>query len=282
MYFQDLILKLQSFWIDKGCILLQPYDMEVGAGTSHPATSLRCLDPKPWNVVYVQPCRRPSDGRYAQNPNRMQHYYQMQVILKPFVSNIQELCLESFAQLGLTTDNNDFRFVEDDWENPTLGASGVGWEMWCNGMEVLQFTYMQQMGGIELSEIAAELTYGLERLAMYIQKVPSVWDIKWNDQGITYKDVFAASEIEYCKYNFEHASIKTLQVLFETYEAESSRLLKVGLVQPAFDFCLKAGHIFNLLEAAGSISVSARTVYISRIRTLSKGCCDSYIKQYRS
>ena len=282
MYFQDLILKLQSFWIDKGCILLQPYDMEVGAGTSHPATSLRCLDPKPWNVVYVQPCRRPSDGRYAQNPNRMQHYYQMQVILKPFVSNIQELCLESFAQLGLTTDNNDFRFVEDDWENPTLGASGVGWEMWCNGMEVLQFTYMQQMGGIELSEIAAELTYGLERLAMYIQKVPSVWDIKWNDQGITYKDVFAASEIEYCKYNFEHASIKTLQVLFETYEAESSRLLKVGLVQPAFDFCLKAGHIFNLLEAAGSISVSARTGYISRIRTLSKGCCDSYIKQYRS
>lgn len=278
MCFQDLILTLQKFWIDQGCILLQPYDTEVGAGTSHPATTLRCLDADPWNVVYVQPCKRPSDGRYAENPNRMQHYYQMQVILKPSPDNLQELCLKSFANLGLNSTNHDFRFVEDDWENPTLGASGLGWEVWCDGMEVLQFTYMQQIGGIELKSIPGELTYGLERLAMFIQKVESVWDLKWNDQGVTYRDVFKRSEIEYCKYNFEHADVDYLVLQFDLYEAQSKRLLEIGLVQPAFDHCLKAGHTFNLLEARGAISVSARATYIARIRSLSKGCCEQWIK----
>lgn len=273
MYFQDLILTLQKFWIDKGCILLQPYDMEVGAGTSHPATTLRCVENKPWNVVYTQPCRRPTDGRYAENPNRMQHYYQMQVILKPSPDNIQELCLESFYKLGLSPDKHDFRFVEDDWENPTLGAWGLGWEVWCDGMEVLQFTYMQQIGGIELSLIPGELTYGLERLAMFLQGVKSVWDLKWNDKGVTYADVFKRSEIEYSKYNFEHANTDQLKVLFDMYEAESAKLLEVGIAQPALDQCLKAGHVFNVMEARGVISVTERTSYISRIRNLSSKCC---------
>jgi glycyl-tRNA synthetase alpha chain len=273
MYFQDLILTLQKFWIDKGCILLQPYDMEVGAGTSSPFTTLRCVENKPWNVVYAQPCRRPTDGRYAENPNRMQHYYQMQVILKPSPDDIQELCLESFAKLGLSKDNHDFRFVEDDWENPTLGAWGLGWEVWCDGMEVLQFTYMQQIGGVELSLIPGELTYGLERLAMYLQGVNNVWDLKWNDKGVTYADVFKRSEIEYSKYNFEYANTDQLKKLFDMYEKESAALLEVNLAQPALDQCLKAGHVFNVMEARGVISVTERTLYISRIRNLSSKCC---------
>ncbi len=273
MYFQDLILTLQKFWIDKGCILLQPYDMEVGAGTSSPFTTLRCVENKPWNVVYAQPCRRPTDGRYAENPNRMQHYYQMQVILKPSPDDIQELCLESFEKLGLSKDNHDFRFVEDDWENPTLGAWGLGWEVWCDGMEVLQFTYMQQIGGVELSLIPGELTYGLERLAMYLQGVNNVWDLKWNDKGVTYADVFKRSEIEYSKYNFEYANTDQLKKLFDMYEKESAALLEVKLAQPALDQCLKAGHVFNVMEARGVISVTERTLYISRIRNLSSKCC---------
>ncbi len=274
MYFQDLIFTLQKFWTSKGCILLQPYDMEVGAGTSHPATTLCCLQPEPWNVVYVQPCRRPADARYAENPNRMQHYYQMQVILKPSPENIQELCLESFYALGLKPDKHDFRFVEDDWENPTLGAWGLGWEMWCDGMEVLQFTYMQQIGGIELKSIPGELTYGLERLAMYLQNVDNVWDLKWNDKGVTYADVFKRSEIEYSHYNFEAANTDILLQQFDLYEKECQNLLDKGLARPAFDQCLKAGHAFNLLEARGKISVTERTAYIGRVRNLTKRCCE--------
>ncbi len=279
MYFQDLIFTLQKFWTEKGCLLLQPYDIEVGAGTSHPATSLRALEEKPWNIVYVQPCRRPTDGRYAENPNRMQHYYQMQVLLKPSPDNIQELCLESFARLGLHPDKHDFRFVEDDWENPTLGASGLGWEVWCDGMEVLQFTYMQHIGGMEIKLIPGELTYGLERLAMFIQGVKSVWDLKWNDRGVTYADVFKRSEIEYCKYNFEHANTDSLKILFDIYEQESAQLADAGLAQPAFDQCLKAGHAFNLMEARGVISVTERTSYISRVRHMSRRCCELWVAQ---
>ena len=279
MYFQDLIFKLQKYWADQGCIMMQPYDMEVGAGTSHPSTLLRVLSKDPWNVVYVQPCKRPADGRYAQNPNRMQHYYQMQVILKPSPDNIQELCIESFKMLGLDPKINDFRFVEDDWENPTLGASGLGWELWCNGMEVLQFTYMQQVGGIECFQVPGELTYGLERLCMYLQGVENVWDLKWNDKGVTYGQVFKKSEIEYCKYNFELADTEALLKLFEIYEKESARLLELGgVVQPAYDQCLKAAHVFNLLEARGVISVTERASYIGRIRNLAKGSCEAYVK----
>jgi glycyl-tRNA synthetase alpha chain len=274
MYFQDLIFTLQQFWTEKGCILLQPYDIEVGAGTSHPATSLRTLEEKPWNIVYVQPCRRPTDGRYAENPNRMQHYYQLQVLLKPSPDNIQELCLESFAKLGLHSNIHDFRFVEDDWENPTLGASGLGWEVWCDGMEVLQFTYMQHIGGMEIKLVPGELTYGLERLAMFIQGVKSVWELKWNGKGVTYADVFKRSEIEYCKYNFEHANTESLKLLFDMYEKESDKLADIGLAQPAFDQCLKAGHVFNLMEARGVISVTERTSYIARIRHLSRRACE--------
>jgi len=274
MYFQDLIFNLQKFWTEKGCILLQPYDIEVGAGTSHPATTLRALEPKPWNIVYVQPCRRPTDGRYAENPNRMQHYYQMQVILKPSPDNIQELCLESFAALGLHPDKHDFRFVEDDWENPTLGASGLGWEVWCDGMEVLQFTYMQFIGGMAIKMIPGELTYGLERLAMFIQGVNSVWDLKWNDKGVTYADVFKRQEVEYCKYNFEYADTDSLRNLFDIYEKESLRSTEAEIDQPAFDQCLKASHVINVMEARGVISVTERASFIARIRNLSRRCCE--------
>lgn len=277
MYFQDLIFTLQKYWTDQGCIILQPYDMEVGAGTSHPATTLRCLDAKEWNVCYVQPSRRPADGRYAQNPNRMQHYYQFQVIMKPAPHNIQELCLGSFKQLGLDPQKHDFRFVEDDWENPTLGAWGLGWELWCNGMEVLQFTYMQQIGGIECKPAPAELTYGLERLAMYLQDVDNVWDLKWNAKGVTYKDVFYRSEVEYCKYNFEHANTDLLLNRFAEAEMESQNLLAAGLAQPAYDQCLKASHTFNLLDARGVISVTERASYIARIRNLSRKCCEIWV-----
>lgn len=273
MYFQDLILTLQRFWADKGCILLQPYDIEVGAGTSTPATTLRCMEEKPWNVVYVQPSRRPADGRYAANPNRNQHYYQLQVIMKPSPDNMQELCLESFEAVGLKSSIHDFRFVEDDWENPTLGAAGLGWEVWCDGMEILQFTYMQQMGGMELKMIPGELTYGLERFAMFLQGVDSIWDIKWNATGVTYKDVFQRFEIEQCKYNFEYSNPDVLKQLFELHAGESKRLIELSLVHPAFEHCLKAGHIFNLLDARGIISVTERASYISQVRHLSRACC---------
>ncbi len=274
MYFQDLITALQAFWQEQGCILLMPYDIEVGAGTSHPATALRCMKNEPWNVVYVQPSRRPSDGRYADNPNRMQHYYQLQVIMKPSPRNLQDLCLQSFYHIGLDPKVHDFRFVEDDWENPTLGASGLGWELWCDGMEVLQYTYMQQMGSIQLQLVPGELTYGLERLAMFLQDVQSVWDIKWNKNGVKYSDVFKTSEIQYCKYNFEFADINALSQLFEIHINESRSLLKMQLTQPAFDQCLKASHVFNLLEARGVISVTQRASYIAKIRDIVKECCE--------
>lgn len=273
MNFQDLILELQKFWIEQGCILLQPYDMEVGAGTSHPATLLRALNDPSWNVVYTQPCRRPTDGRYAQNPNRMQHYYQLQVILKPSPHEIQDLCLKSMYRIGLDPKKHDFRFVEDDWENPTLGAWGLGWEMWCDGMEILQFTFMQQIGGIECNPIPGELTYGLERLAMYLQNIDNVWDLKWNDKGVTYADVFKRSEIEYCKYNFEHADVENLQRTFEMAEKECKQLLEKGLVYPAYDQCLKAAHAFNLLEARGVISVTERASFIAKVRNITRKCC---------
>lgn len=273
MNFQDLILELQKFWMEQGCILLQPYDMEVGAGTSHPATLLRALSDPTWNVVYTQPCRRPTDGRYAQNPNRMQHYYQLQVILKPSPQEIQDLCLKSMYRIGLDPKKHDFRFVEDDWENPTLGAWGLGWEMWCDGMEILQFTFMQQIGGVECNPIPGELTYGLERLAMYLQNIDNVWDLKWNDRGVTYADVFKRSEIEYCKYNFEHADVESLQKTFEAAEKESQQLLEKGLIYPAYDQCLKAAHAFNLLEARGVISVTERASFIAKVRNITRKCC---------
>lgn len=277
MYFQDIILTLQKFWTEQGCILLQPYDMEVGAGTSHPATLLRALGKEHWNVAYVQPSRRPTDGRYAENPNRVQHYYQFQVVLKPSPENIQDLCLQSFKVLGLDPKKHDFRFVEDDWENPTLGAWGLGFEVWCDGMEVLQFTYMQQIGGIECNPIPGELTYGLERLAMYIQNVNSIWDIKWNDKGVTYADVFKRNEIEYSKYNFELADTDMLIRHFNDHEQECLKLLDKKLAQPAYDQCLKAGHIFNLLEARGVISVTERASYIAKIRNLARRCCEMWV-----
>ncbi len=277
MYFQDIIFNLQKFWADQGCMMLQPYDMEVGAGTSHPATTLRCLDANPWNIVYVQPSRRPTDGRYGENPNRTQHYYQLQVIMKPSPENIQELCLKSLEVVGIDMKKNDLRFVEDNWENPTLGAWGLGWEVWCNGMEVLQFTYMQQLGGIELKSIPAEVTYGLERLAMYIQNVDNFWDIKWN-KDFTYRDVFLRSEIEYSRYNFELADIDALYKLFKIHIGEAKRLLELNNLMPAYDQCLKSSHIFNLLEARGAFSVSERATYMGEIRNVVRKCCESWYK----
>ena len=279
MHFQDLIFELQKYWADKGCVILQPYDMEVGAGTSHPATTLRCLGSKPWNVAYAQPCRRPSDGRYGENPNRVQHYYQYQVILKPSPDNIQELCLESLYRIGIDPKKHDLRFVEDDWENPTLGAWGLGWEVWCDGMEVFQFTYMQQIGGIECKPIPGELTYGLERLAMFIQGVDSIFDITWNDRGVKYKDIFLANEADYSSYNFKYADTELLMRHFTDHEQECKNLLSHKLIQPAYDQCLKAGHIFNLLDARGVISVTERTSYISRIRNLVRECCRMWIEK---
>lgn len=273
MYFQDLILTLQAFWCKNSCALLQPYDMEVGAGTSSPSTLLRCLGDEPWNVCYVQPSRRPVDGRYGENPNRLQHYYQFQVILKPSPSNIQDLCLNSLYEIGINPDVNDLRFIEDDWENPTLGASGLGWELWCNGMEVLQFTYIQKVGGIACTTISGELTYGLERLAMYIQGVDSLWELKWNKEGLTYRDVFFKAEVEYSGYNFEHANIDMMLRHFRDHEAEALRLINIGLIRPAYDHCLKAAHLFNMLDARGAISVVERAGYIGKIRHIAKLCC---------
>ncbi|MGE5537299.1 MAG: glycine--tRNA ligase subunit alpha [Gemmatimonas sp.] len=275
--FQDLILRLQTFWARKGCVILQPYDMEVGAGTFHPATTLRALGPEPWKAAYVQPSRRPKDGRYGENPNRLQHYYQFQVILKPSPADSQELYLQSLKELGIDPRHHDIRFVEDDWESPTLGAWGLGWEVWCDGMEVTQFTYFQQVGGIECNPVAVELTYGLERLAMYVQGVENVYDLDFNGAGVKYGDVFKQSEIEYSAHNFEFADTAMLFRHFEDAEKECRALLDRKLPLPAYDQCIKASHRFNLLDARGVISVAERQAYIGRVRALAKACCEGWL-----
>jgi glycyl-tRNA synthetase alpha chain len=275
--FQDMILRLHAFWSERGCLILQPYDMEVGAGTFHPATTLRALGPKPWKAAYVQPSRRPSDGRYGENPNRLQHYYQYQVILKPTPADPQGLLVESYRALGIEPTLHDVRFVEDDWESPTLGAWGLGWEVWCDGMEVTQFTYFQQVGGIPCEVPSCELTYGLERLAMYIQGVENVYDLAFNDEGVRYGDVFLRAEREYSAHNFEHADVPMLFKHFEDAERECAALLRQGLALPAYDQCIKASHRFNLLDARGAISVTERAAYILRVRTLAQGCCEAWL-----
>jgi glycyl-tRNA synthetase alpha chain len=286
--FQGLILTLQAFWADRGCLILQPYDMEVGAGTSHPATTLRSLGPKPWRAAYVQPSRRPKDGRYGENPNRLQHYYQYQVILKPSPANLQDLYLDSLRAIGIDMGLHDVRFVEDDWENPTLGAWGLGWECWCDGMEVSQFTYFQQVAGVECAPVSGELTYGLERLAMYVQGVDNVYDLNFNGlegpDKVTYGDVFLQAEQEYSRYNFEYADTDALFQRFRDAEKECKALLASGaggnqhkLALPAYDQCLKAGHAFNLLDARGVIAVTERQSYILRIRDLAKACGEAWM-----
>tara|TARA_Y100000814_G_scaffold232315_1_gene176194 strand:- start:429 stop:1292 length:864 start_codon:yes stop_codon:yes gene_type:complete len=275
--FQSIIMKLQHFWSDQGCIILQPLDMEVGAGTFHPATVLRALGKNSWNAAYVQPCRRPTDGRYGLNPNRLQHYYQFQTVLKPSPDNIQQLYLDSLNHLGINSKNNDIRFVEDDWESPTLGAWGLGWEVWCNGMEVSQFTYFQQVGGIDCFPITGELTYGLERLAMYIQGVDNVYDLAWNSEGIKYGDVFLQNEKEQSIYNFEKSNPNILIKNFEELELLSTKLIEDNLVLPAYEQCIKASHIFNLIDASGVIGVNERADYIGRVRGMVKACADLYL-----
>jgi glycyl-tRNA synthetase alpha chain len=287
--FQDLILRLERFWADQGCVILQPYDMEVGAATFHPATTLRSLGPKPWRAAYVQPSRRPKDGRYGENPNRLQHYYQFQVILKPSPPDIQELYLESLCAIGIDPKNHDIRFVEDDWESPTLGAWGLGWEVWCDGMEVSQFTYFQQVGGFDCDPVSGELTYGLERLAMYVQGVDNVYDLNFNGgegkDRVTYGEVFMQAEQEYSRYNFESADTAKLFEHFRDAEAECKALLAKGesgerhlMVLPAYDQAIKASHIFNLLDARGVISVTERQAYILRVRDLTKACCAAWLR----
>lgn len=291
--FQDLILTLQHFWARQGCVILQPYDMEVGAGTFHPATTLRALGPKPWNAAYVQPSRRPKDGRYGENPNRLQHYYQFQVILKPSPPDIQDLYLQSLNEIGIDPANHDIRFVEDDWESPTLGAWGLGWEVWCDGMEVSQFTYFQQVGGFDCDPVAGELTYGLERLAMYCQGIDRVFDLNFNgredDKKVLYGDIFMQAEQEYSRHNFEYADTGLLLQRFRDAEKECKALLSVGepsadtasphkQVLPAYDQAIKASHIFNLLDARGVISVTERQSYILRVRELTKACCAAWLK----
>jgi glycyl-tRNA synthetase alpha chain len=278
MYFQDVILALHKFWASKGCLLVQPYDMEVGAGTFHPTTLLRALGPEPWQVAYVQPSRRPTDGRYGENPNRLQHYYQYQVILKPSPRDVQQIYLDSLKVLGIDPLEHDIRFVEDDWESPTLGASGLGWEVWLDGMEITQFTYFQQAGSIELAPISVELTYGLERITMYLQGVDNVYDLKWNAKT-AYGAVHHQQEVEQSTYNFEVADVPMLLSLFNHYEAESQRISVAGLVLPAYEYCLKCSHTFNLLDARGAISVTERTGYIGRIRNLARTCAEAYLRQ---
>ncbi|MDM8551353.1 glycine--tRNA ligase subunit alpha [Desulfobacterales bacterium HSG2] len=278
MYFQDVISALNDFWARKGCVLVQPYDMEVGAGTFHPTTLLKSLGPEPWNVAYVQPSRRPTDGRYGENPNRLQHYYQYQVILKPSPIDVQEQYLESLRVLGVDPFEHDIRFVEDDWESPTLGASGLGWEVWLDGMEITQFTYFQLCGSIELHRIPVELTCGLERITMYLQGVDNVYDLKWNE-NITYGDVHHQQEVEQSTYNFEKADVDGLLSLFNKYEAEAMRVVKEALVLPTYEYCLKCSHTFNLLDARGAISVTERTGYIARIRNLARAASKAYLAQ---
>ena len=268
---------LQQYWAAQGCVLLQPYDMMVGAGTFHPATLLRSLGPKPWRAAYVQPSRRPSDGRYGDNPNRLQHYYQFQVILKPSPKDIQDLYLDSLSALGIESMRHDIRFVEDDWENPTLGAWGLGWEVWCDGMEVSQFTYFQQVGGIDCELVSGELTYGLERLAMYVQGVENIFELDWNGAGTSYGDVFLEAERQYSRYNFERANVTVLLRHFDDAEAECLSLLAEGLPLPAYDQCIAASHLFNLLDSRGVISVTERQAYIARVRAIVKKCCETWL-----
>jgi len=269
--FQSTILNLQKYWGNYGCIILQPYDMEVGAGTFHPATTLRSLGTKPWRTAYVQPSRRPSDGRYGDNPNRLQHYYQFQVLIKPSPKDIKKLYLKSLLTIGINYKDHDIRLVEDDWESPTLGATGLGWEVWCDGMEITQFTYFQQMAGIECKPVSVELTYGLERICMFTQKKNNVFDLLWNDTGVKYKDIFYQAEKEFSAYNFDYANTEFLFKIFEIAEAECKSLLDKKLSLPAYDQCLKASHVFNLLDSRGVIGVAQRAGYISRIRDLAKG-----------
>ena len=278
MNFQELILALQNYWANHGCILQQPYDTEKGAGTFHPATFLRALGPEPWNVAYVEPSRRPTDGRYGENPNRLQHYYQFQVLLKPSPMNIQELYLDSLKSFGIDPAKHDIRFVEDDWESPTLGAWGLGWEVWLDGMEITQFTYFQQCGGIDLKPIPGELTYGIERIAMYIQGVDNVYDLDWGG-GLKYGDVHHQTEVEFSTYNFEEADTGMMLQLFDMFEKECIRLAERELVFPAYDYVLKCSHAFNMLDARGAISVTERAHYIGRVRTLSKLCAELYVAQ---
>ena len=279
--FQGLILELQRFWAEQGCVILQPYDMEVGAGTFHPATTLRALGPEHWKAAYVQPSRRPADGRYGENPNRVQRYYQYQVILKPSPDDIQDVYLESLAHIGIDSAGHDIRFVEDDWESPTLGAWGLGWEVWCDGMEVSQFTYFQQVGGFDCDPVSGEITYGLERLAMYIQGVDNIFDLDWNGvEGagrVTYGDVYRRSEREFSAYNFEHTDTDALLRQFEDAEAACGRLVKAGLALPAYDQCMKASHLFNLLDARGVVSVTERAAYIARVRALARASCERWL-----
>jgi len=284
--FQGLILTLHNYWSDRGCVILQPHDIEVGAGTLHPATVLRALGPKPWNAAYVQPSRRPGDGRYGENPNRLQHYYQYQVLLKPNPPDMQDLYLGSLAAIGLDARLHDIRFVEDDWENPTVGAWGLGWEVWCDGMEVSQYTYMQQVGGLDVNPVAGELTYGLERLAMYVFGVDNVYDLPFNDRGMSYGEVFLENERQMSAYNFEVADVDTLKRQFEDMERQVVRILEVGvgpqgqkLVLPAYDHVLKASHLFNVMNARGAIAVAERASYIGRIRDLCKLCASEWLKQ---
>jgi len=279
--FQTTILNLQKFWGNYGCVILQPYDLEVGAGTFHPATTLRSLGPNPWKAAYVQPSRRPTDGRYGKNPNRLQHYYQFQVIIKPSPNEIKKIFLKSLSTIGINYKEHDIRFVEDDWESPTLGAAGRGWEVWCDGMEITQFTYFQQMTGIECKPISVELTYGLERICMFTQKKDNVFDLDWNSEGVKYKDVFQQAEKEFSAYNFEFANTEYLLKNFEYAEAECKSLLKKKLSLPAYDQCLKASHIFNLLDSRGVIGVAQRTEYISRIRELAKGSGQTWIESQK-
>jgi glycyl-tRNA synthetase alpha chain len=278
MTFQELIMNLEVFWANRGCLIQQPYDLEVGAGTFNPATLLRALGPEPWSVAYVEPSRRPTDGRYGENPNRVGHYYQYQVIIKPSPLDIQNIYLESLKGLGIDPLEHDIRFVEDDWESPTLGASGLGWEVWLDGMEITQFTYFQQAGSIRLDPVTIEITYGLERIAMYIQEKDSIFDLMWND-SITYGDVHKKGEWELSVYNFEEADVEMLLDLFNMYEKESIRMSENGIVLPAYDYCLKCSHTFNILEARGAISVSERTKYIDRIRNLARRAAKNYLAQ---
>jgi len=268
--FQDTILNLQKYWSKKGCVILQPYDLEVGAGTFHPATTLRSLGSKPWKTAYVQPSRRPTDGRYGENPNRLQHYYQFQVLIKPSPKDIKKMYLNSLSSVGIKYEEHDIRFVEDDWESPTLGAAGLGWEVWCDGMEVTQFTYFQQMAGMECNPISVEITYGFERLCMFIQGKKNVFDLIWNDEGVLYKDVFHQAEKEFSAYNFEYANTDKLFKIFDMLEEEAKSLIEKKISLPAYDQCLKSSHVFNILDARGVISVAQRAEYIARIRDLTR------------
>ena len=275
--FQDTILNLQQYWSKNGCVILQPYDIEVGAGTFHPATTLKSLGPKPWKAAYVQPSRRPTDGRYGKNPNRLQHYYQFQVIIKPSPKDIKKLYLNSLASIGINHKEHDIRFVEDDWESPTLGAAGLGWEVWCDGMEISQFTYFQQMAGLECKPVSVELTYGLERICMFTQQKRNVFDLIWNNEGIKYREVFHQAEQEFSAYNFEYANTDNLFKIFEMIETEAKFLIEKKISLPAYDQCLKASHIFNILDARGVISVAQRAKYIGRIRDMTNGVATTWL-----